>query len=420
MTIFHFFLAPGLRMIITCISVFIAVDIICSLFTLLVGHPQAYAHDFAMEQTSSPITLDDGRMVGLSISMRPGVINVTSNNISANAIAVADDGDATNNNITNYDAVGASLLHLTLSDLSNNETTIKHVSYKITAKDAYGNLLFKDLLFHSHSGALDLNITQPSLSYVTLGTVSTSNDSPAIAGTNDDAETQELTRGKEDDLHENKNDNNNNTNNFVVLTGKKDPISGAWMAENAKDIDADSNEIIDIQAPWFARPGLYNFEITILGMDTDNGMPIENPLVFKAQIVRGGVTDNAVNFRGQLYNVAVVSYYDSINDFLFNPDTNTFSWSIPFDWTNLEELIASDENDSNSNNSNTNTDALVVHQELIIPKMLIAQALTNGSTTQMSSSDNTSSTKITSGTRPFDDIFSTSLSYSPTLFSGYC
>lgn len=71
MTIFHFFLAPGLRMIITCISVFIAVDIICSIFTLLVGHPQAYAHDFAMEQTSSPITLDDGRMVGLSISMRP-------------------------------------------------------------------------------------------------------------------------------------------------------------------------------------------------------------------------------------------------------------------------------------------------------------------------------------------------------------
>ncbi|HKG72053.1 MAG TPA: hypothetical protein VKA87_09140 [Nitrososphaeraceae archaeon] len=367
-----------------------------------------------MEQTSPPITLDDGRTVGLSTSMRPGIINVTSNNIGANAITVADD-DAINNNNTNYDVVGATLLHLTLSDLSDNETTIKHVSYRITAKDAYGNLLFKDLLFHSHGGGLDLNITQPFLSYLTHGTVSTSNDTLAIAGTNDDTEMQELTRGKEEDSNENKNDNN--TNNFVVLTGKKDPASGEWMAENAKDIATDGNERIDIQAPWFVHAGLYNFEITILGMDTDKDRPLENPLVFKAQIVRGGATDNTVNFRGQLYNVTVVSYYDSINDFLFNPDTKTFSWSIPFDWTNLEQVITSDDNDSNTKNSNANAEALVVHQELIIPKMLIAQALTTGSTTQIPSSDNTSSTKNAPGTTPFDDIFSSTSSYSPNLFS---
>jgi predicted secreted protein with PEFG-CTERM motif len=56
---------------------------------------------------------------------------------------------------------------------------------------------------------------------------------------------------------------------------------------------------------------------------------------------------------GQSHNASLISYYDKISEFNFNPRNNTFSWAVPFDWNVSKTSFASN---------------FIVHEEVWLPK----------------------------------------------------
>jgi hypothetical protein len=57
---------------------------------------------------------------------------------------------------------------------------------------------------------------------------------------------------------------------------------------------------------------------------------------------------------GQKYNATLISYYNEIREFKYEPDTLTLSWTMPFDW----------------NMTNIQDQDIFVHEEIKIPKSL--------------------------------------------------
>jgi hypothetical protein len=57
---------------------------------------------------------------------------------------------------------------------------------------------------------------------------------------------------------------------------------------------------------------------------------------------------------GQKYNATLISYYNEIIEFKYEPDTLTLSWTVPFDW-NMTSIQDQD---------------IFVHEEIKVPKFL--------------------------------------------------
>jgi len=96
---------------------------------------------------------------------------------------------------------------------------------------------------------------------------------------------------------------------------------------------------------------LYKFDISILTVD-DYSKKLEEPLVFNAGIsIAQTSIHNFIdpNFGDQ--NIHVITYYDEISNFEYDSNLRQISYSMPFEWSEL-----------NINQTS------VVHQELQIPK----------------------------------------------------
>ncbi|MGH9988181.1 MAG: hypothetical protein ACRD8W_29960, partial [Nitrososphaeraceae archaeon] len=63
---------------------------------------------------------------------------------------------------------------------------------------------------------------------------------------------------------------------------------------------------------------------------------------------------NDLQYMGQTFNSTLISYYDTIQDFNFDPQTGSFSWSMPFCY-NLTPL---------------RDNPIFVHEEIKMPKAL--------------------------------------------------
>ena len=194
--------------------------------------------------------------------------------------------------ILTADSKKNAFFELRLFDAKTDET-IQHVSYFITVEKD-GQLLMRDL-FHSHQGSLKLKI----------------------------------------------NPSNSKT---VNVFGSTEPFLGGWTSETGD---------ITINGPLLLEGGLYHFSIEIFGIDYDkNIFKPENAPRFDSWLSVGDVYRDDLMDEGKKYNVTVISYYDRIQDFKYNPNESNMSWIMPFNW-DLERI--------QKNN-------IFVHEEIKLPK----------------------------------------------------
>ena len=118
----------------------------------------------------------------------------------------------------------------------------------------------------------------------------------------------------------------------VQLFGDRDPFQNALVA--------DPGGTVNIRGPILTDGGLYHIEVRIFGIDNiRNIFTPENAPRFDSYLSIGDITYHNLTYNGQDYNSTLISYYDEIDGFNFNPQTKQISWSMPFDWntTRIQE-----------------------------------------------------------------------------------
>ena len=111
------------------------------------------------------------------------------------------------------------------------------------------------------------------------------------------------------------------------------------------------SRMINVKGPKLSEGGLYKLDVTVLTAD-GYSKKLDVPLVFNAGIsIAQTSIHNFIDPNFGEQNIHVVTYYDEILDFQYNPDSREITFFMPFDWS-----------ESNINQTS------VVHEELIIPK----------------------------------------------------
>jgi hypothetical protein len=195
-------------------------------------------------------------------------------------------------------------IQLRLFDANNNQT-IQHVIYDITvtkgtAQAGPGTKPILRDFFHAHNGLLTLKV-EPI----------------------------------------------NTPGGHVTMNGEQDPFQNAWIA--------DPGGTINLRVPVLNQGGLYHIHIEIFAIDNDRNIfvPDQAPK-FDSYLSVGDVYRNNIAdpINNQKYNTTLISYYDKINNFKFNPNTKNITWQMPFDW-NLSRIKKQN---------------IFVHEELRLPK----------------------------------------------------
>jgi hypothetical protein len=133
----------------------------------------------------------------------------------------------------------------------------------------------------------------------------------------------------------------------VQFLGTREPYLNALVA--------DPGGTVNIRGPMFLEGGIYHLRIDILGIDNiRNLFPPDQVPRFDSWLSVGDVSTQNIEYRGQPYNTTIISYYDRVRDFNFDPNKEQFTWAMPFDW-NVSRL------------ESTN---IFVHEEVRIPKSL--------------------------------------------------
>jgi hypothetical protein len=110
---------------------------------------------------------------------------------------------------------------------------------------------------------------------------------------------------------------------------------------------------IDLTAPILGEGGLYHIYMVLLTIDNDQNifMPKNAPW-FDSYLSVGDFTNHTITYHNSSYNTTLVSYYDKITSYNFDPSKMQISWTMPFDW----------------NTTRFQNMPIFVHQELRIPK----------------------------------------------------
>jgi hypothetical protein len=131
----------------------------------------------------------------------------------------------------------------------------------------------------------------------------------------------------------------------LTIFGDRDPFQNALVA------DPGGNVLI--RGPLLLDGGLYHFHIEIFGIDNDrNIFKPEDAPKFDSYLSVGDVFKENITYNNTLYNTTLISYYDRIHDFDFDPTKLVVSWGMPFDW-NLSRIKAAN---------------IFVHEEFKVPK----------------------------------------------------
>lgn len=131
----------------------------------------------------------------------------------------------------------------------------------------------------------------------------------------------------------------------LTIFGDQDQFLSAWVA--------DPGGTINVRGPLLLDGGLYHFHIEIIGIDHPRGL-LQNVTKFDSYLSVGDFSSQDIKYEGQNYNTTIISYYDKIQDFKFDPAKKTFDWEMPFDW----------------NVSRIQQNNIFVHEEVRIPKSL--------------------------------------------------
>lgn len=133
--------------------------------------------------------------------------------------------------------------------------------------------------------------------------------------------------------------------NEVQVFGDEVPQQpGAWTGYNDR---------VDVTAPVLLDAGLYHFEIKIFGIDFDQNIFADQDVkTFNSWLSVGDISNHTMSYDGRSYPVSVISYYDKINDFQFDDNKKSISFSMPFNW-DVKRLELQN---------------IFVHQEIRVPK----------------------------------------------------
>jgi hypothetical protein len=93
------------------------------------------------------------------------------------------------------------------------------------------------------------------------------------------------------------------------------------------------DEVVKVSSPTFKENGLYLFEVKILTIDSFENK-LKEPIVYNF----------GLSFPDEKYldlkdsklgnnKIRLISFYDKINDFSYNPENDHFNFVIPFDWS---------------------------------------------------------------------------------------
>jgi hypothetical protein len=132
----------------------------------------------------------------------------------------------------------------------------------------------------------------------------------------------------------------------ITIYGEPDPILQAFTGTEDSPVIA--------TGPIFSEGGLYHFIVRVATIDYDRSfIPDDKQPVYDGWLSVGSTENQQVSLSdGEQVQIQIISYYDDLKDFRFDPTKRQIEFTMPFDWniTRLEE-----------NN-------LMVHQEITIPK----------------------------------------------------
>lgn len=129
----------------------------------------------------------------------------------------------------------------------------------------------------------------------------------------------------------------------VEITGEKESLLGGWMATDKKPIE--------LRGPVFNSGGLYHLEIAIRTVGESDNL-LDEPIKYDAYISIGHTTYHDQQTKdSQDVKFRMRSYYDTITNFDYNPNENSITFEMPFDWSaqNISQIP-------------------YVHEELLFPK----------------------------------------------------
>jgi hypothetical protein len=132
----------------------------------------------------------------------------------------------------------------------------------------------------------------------------------------------------------------------ITVYGEPDPILQAFTGTEDSPVIA--------TGPIFSEGGLYHFIVRVATIDYDRSfIPDDKQPVYDGWLSVGSTENQQISLSdGDQVQIQIISYYDDLKDFRFDPTKRQIEFTMPFDWniTRLEE-----------NN-------LMVHQEITIPK----------------------------------------------------
>jgi hypothetical protein len=237
-------------------------------------------------------------------------------------------------------------------------------SSTILAKVAFGDGLFMEELsasFGDRKADLIIKMTPP---VVTTETLEKQNQKPIVQFKLYDPATEEgfkhvtyfITIEKDgkklisDWFHDHKGDlkieMKPSNDERIMIYGEPDPILQAFTGTEDSPVIA--------TGPIFSEGGLYHFIVRVATIDYDRSfIPDDKQPVYDGWLSVGSTENQQISLSdGEQVQIQIISYYDDLKDFRFDPTKRQIEFTMPFDWniTRLEE-----------NN-------LMVHQEITIPK----------------------------------------------------
>src|ERR687893_1458790 len=133
----------------------------------------------------------------------------------------------------------------------------------------------------------------------------------------------------------------------IAVYGEPDPILQAFTGTE--------NSPVVATGPIFSEGGLYHFIVRITTIDYDRSfIPEDKQPVYDGWLSVGSTLNQQVSLSdGKQIPIQIISYYDDIKDFNFDPGKKQIQFTMPFDWniTRLEDQKQ-----------------IMVHQEVLIPK----------------------------------------------------
>lgn len=130
----------------------------------------------------------------------------------------------------------------------------------------------------------------------------------------------------------------------ISIFGTTEPFLGGWTSDTGD---------ITIAGPVLSEGGLYHFAIEIFGIDNvRNIFQPENAPRFDSYLSIGDVHATNLTYGNKVYNSTLISYYDKVQNFTFEPENLKVRWEMPFNW-NVSRIKANN---------------IFVHEEISFPK----------------------------------------------------